>query len=60
MLKLIDKNILYLFRLKYLFILTNAEAIILFRAKEAKVREYYEKMFPELKKARDDKEKISR
>ncbi|XP_053376289.1 nuclear receptor corepressor 1-like isoform X2 [Mercenaria mercenaria] len=30
------------------------------KAKEAKLREYFEKIFPELKKARDDKERLSR
>ena len=30
------------------------------RQKEAKLRDYFEKIFPELKKHRDDKERLSR
>lgn len=31
-----------------------------FRAKDLKTREFFEKQFPELKKQREDKERISR
>lgn len=31
-----------------------------FRAKDLKLREFFEKQFPELKKQREDKERISR
>lgn len=43
-----------------MFSVINAQQYFSFRAKDLKSREFFEKQFPELKKQREDKERISR
>lgn len=40
--------------------LEKKETVVVKKAKDAKMREYFEKQFPELKKQREDKERFSR